>query len=262
MLDVQIVLISACENRKTLIKKQFEELNITIPLHFLDASTPANSSDYLPEHYGIALNKIICCGRSHVRAIEFASRETSPEFTIIMEDDAAIHKTHFKDIVSELIEKWDKYVESHSKIISLGWIPLRKYEEYLDIKSEYIFDCSLDSKILLQNAIGLQAYMLKRQTAKDLTALMYHSTYYKFRDTLRNDIKNNKLPLFTDEWKDYSMISIDHVLNKVILQCVIFPPIIIEQRLPSLIEHSNEVAFWKNFFSNYEHERLHYWSFN
>ena len=41
--------------------------------------------------------KVVCCARSHLRAIEYACREDASEYSVICEDDIAVHKTQFRD---------------------------------------------------------------------------------------------------------------------------------------------------------------------
>ena len=47
-------------------------------------------------------------------------------------------------------------------------------------------------------------------------------------------------------------------LNIIFNQCVVFPPLMIEQNIPSMLRHNNVCNYWNTYFENYESERDKY----
>jgi len=130
-MNYQFVVINSCKNRKQNMIELFKELNIQENLiYYLEASTPENSEEYFTDTFLEKKDiKCICCAKSHCRAIEYAAKDNSPEYSIILEDDAAFHKTDFIAIIQEIISNWEKYF-SNCDYISLGWIPCSPYDSY------------------------------------------------------------------------------------------------------------------------------------
>ena len=71
-MSVGIIVINITEERRTILQKQFTELNIPFKVHFMEATTPTTAISYLPKGCTEKNAKIICCARSHCRAIELA----------------------------------------------------------------------------------------------------------------------------------------------------------------------------------------------
>ena len=132
------------DERKKIIEQQYTDLKLTAPLYFLpNPASISNSTDYLPsdiDQKDQTTLKVLCCARSHIRALEFASREESPEFTIILEDDVAMHKSQFTNGIEEIITNWNTLIYPN-KMASIGWIPFRNYEEYIAIESTRKLKC-------------------------------------------------------------------------------------------------------------------------
>jgi GR25 family glycosyltransferase involved in LPS biosynthesis len=257
--NIQIIVVSASEKRKQTLEKQFLELNITCPIHYIDgkALDMYGGDEYIDqslfsEPISLIDRRTILSTRSHIHAVELASMDTSPEFTLIVEDDIAIHKTKFKSTLIEIISKFDTLITPHSHILSLGWIPCNHYSFYKDYKADYTLNDKY--KILLRLTPGTQAYLIKRTIAKQFIPLFKHDTYGSLRDTILG-LKN---PLVTSEGQT---IVFDDFGTKLLNQCILFPPIVIEQENTSLIRDTTENPYWKKFFTNYEDIRKEFWSF-
>ena len=251
----QFIVISVSEERKRFLEKQFMDLEIKVPLQFLESpSLVSNSQDYLPKYITDKNTlKIICCSRDHLRAIEQASKEDAPEFTVICEDDIAVHKTQFINGIEEIIANWDTHI-APDKMASIGWVPCNNYSSYLSAESKHTLKCVLGSKILQDRfAPGTQAYIVRK---KDMLPLVKHIIHPTF-DQFKAHILSMNFPYLS---KDSDMISIDIYINRILGQALIFPLFAVEQDTPSLIGHNNTTLYWNNFFKDYESIKKNYYS--
>jgi hypothetical protein len=255
-MSYQFIVISVSDERKEFLKKQFSDLEIHAPLYFLhDVSLISNSQSYLPDSITDKNKlKIICCSRDHLRAIEYACNETSPEFSIICEDDIALHKTQLVNGIEEIIANWDTMI-APDKMASIGWIPCNNYATYLSAESKHTMKCVLGSKILHDRfAPGTQAYIVRKKDMIPLVKHFIHPTFEQFKAHIQS-------LNFPDLEKTSDMIPIDMYINRILGQALIFPPLIIEQDTPSLIGHSNTTHYWNVFFKDYEAIKKNYYTF-
>jgi hypothetical protein len=257
--NIQIVVVSASEKRKQKLEQQFSELDITCRIHYVDGKAlDMNGGDeyidksLFSEPITMIDRRTILSTRSHIHAVELASLDTSPEFTLIVEDDIAIHKTEFKSTLIEIVSKFDTLISPHSHLLSLGWIPCNNYSFYKDYKADYTLNDKY--KVLLRYGPGTQAYLIKRSIAKHFIPVFKHDTYSSLRDTILG-LKN---PLVTSERQ---LLAFDEFGPKFLKQCILFPPIVIEQENTSLIRDTTVNPYWKKFFTNYEEIRREFWSF-
>jgi hypothetical protein len=101
---------------------------------------------------------------------------------------------------------------------------------------------------------GTQAYLLKRSKAKEITPLLKHDTYVSLRDKILS-LKN---PLITSEKQ---MKAFDEFGNKLLNQCILYPPVVIEQLGKSVIVEKADDTAWTKFFEGHEELRTQYWSY-
>lgn len=251
----QFIVISVSEERKRYLEKQFIELGISTPLYFLhDVSLISNSQSYLPKDVQDKNKlKIMCCSRDHLRAIEYACKDESPEFSVIFEDDVAIHKTQFINGIEEIIANWDTWI-APDIMASVGWIPCNNYATYLPATSKHTMKCVLGSKILHDRfAPGTQAYIVRKKDVAPLVKHLIHPTFEEFKAHIHS-------LNFPDLPKTSDMIAIDMYINRILGQALIFPPLVVEQDTPSLIGHNNTTNYWNVFFKDYEAIKKNYYS--
>jgi hypothetical protein len=252
---IQIIVVTASDERKATMERQIAELDIPYPVHYLEAKIlDKEAVGYVPETMSLINKRIVLSTRSHIRAIELAGRDSSPEFSLIMEDDVAIHKADFKRILNEIIENHKKYVSGHSGIISLGWIPCVNYSEFMTRR----FAAKINDQYRVFNHFftpGTQAYLIKRGVAKKHTPLFCHNSYENLKKAvLGSDIRP------CDYNKD--VIVFDDFGTKMLYQCILFPPVVIEQVSRSLIRGTVENPYWEQFFKGHESLKTQYWSFS
>ena len=250
----QFILISISEERRIRIEKQFNELNITVPLKILsNPATPENSQSYLPINTDMKTQKVMCCSLDHYRAIELASLDTSPEFSIILEDDVAFHKTKFMKGIEETVQNWDR-VAGSDKMVSIGWVPCSHYSNYETVKPTYVFESIDNAKIIKDRfVVGTQAYIVKRDDIKSYVPLLLHNTFADLKIAV-NSLKYRNL-------ETADCVAVDCFMNRVLGQAIVFPPLAIEQDIISTLR-GNEIRryYWNNFFKGLDLETS-YWSF-
>lgn len=249
----QILVVSASDSRKRILEQQFRDLDISCPIHYLEAKIlDIEQPDYVSSSATTIERRSILSTRSHIRAVEMAGLDTSPEFSLIVEDDIAIHKTDFTSILTQVIEQYDRLVSPHSGILSLGWIPCNPYSFYQGLGNPIRLNET--HTIHLRYTPGTQAYLIKRSKAKEFTPVFKHDSHKALCEAV---FANNKHSISTE-----SRVTVfDDFGTKMLEQCILFPPIVIEQVNTSLIRDSVENPYWAQFFKGYEALRTQYWSF-
>lgn len=261
MSSIQIILITANKERKETMLRQFKELDLYFfcQIHILDASTPDNSQDYLPKDQ-TDYRKIrqLCCSKSHIRAIEFASLESSADYSIIMEDDAAIDQANFVKGVTEIVERWDVLIPKNCHMVSIGWTPFKHFKELSDMPSKRTIECIPNTKILEWFGNGTMSYIIKKTSAKQFTPLLNHSTFHQLYETITN-LNGTFIP------KRNTIYACDLWLNRLLVQTLVFPMLVLEQKNnTSTIEPCGgawHTDIWNNHFKGYETEIKRYWSY-
>ena len=247
-MNYQFVVICISEERKKIIEEQFNNLKKECKVIFLQACIPSNSIDFLEDIELEKDKKIICCMRSHLKAMDFCCRDFSPDFSIILEDDVAFHKTQFLNVIEELISDWDTKV-APNQMMSLGWIPTNNYSDYLNRKEDGTIKSILGSKLFGKlSAIGTQCYMIRK---KDVTSIVKMFNYPSKYTDLHKFLSELMKPFNCDSKND-SIYSADHSLNWILDQKALFPPIVIEQDIQSNLGHNNKTLYWDKFFEGYE----------
>lgn len=251
MTDIQILVINTDPTRRKLLDEQFTELKIPYPIKYVKTYTPENSKDYLPEPTTTVKPSVkeLCCARSHFSAIQVAADDTSPTFSVILEDDVALHRTLFVPYLNYLKEHWAN-LNAEDVMVSLGWIPPVVYTQLRQILGKMYKGWP----VLIGNiqACGLQGYMIHRDTAKKLVPIVVHDTFEDFSKAL----DSLDAPYIR---KGEGIV--DLILPYLLRQHCVFPILAIEQNVESSLGHDNETAFWTPFFKGNEHLRLNYWSY-
>jgi hypothetical protein len=253
-MSYQFVVISVSDERRWALEAQFREIKVTVPIHFLEPTVISNSQEYLPKGLSTITLKNICCARAHLRAIEYASFPDSPEFTVIIEDDVAMHKTQFLHSIEEIIANWKTLIEP-DKMASLGWLPFKNYGAYADCKSVGSLKCVPGSKVMKTfYAFGTQSYIVRKRDVAPLIKHIIHPTY----EQLKTHLRSLNLTIITND----DFIDIDTYLNVILGQAVVFPQMAIEREVASSLGHGNGVRHWDVFFKDYECLKNNYITFS
>jgi len=244
-MNYQFIVICGCKNRKDIMTELFKQLNIPDNLiYYLEASTPENSEKYFIDFPNIenTKKKVICCAKSHFRAIEYAGKCESPEYSIIIEDDAAFHKTYFLKVVEEIISNW-KHNFNNCHYISLGWVPCNNYDFY-ELKQKMTIESitNIDDNICFLNDfynVGAQCYIVKKDELNNISLLLNQKTYKEYKALFSHD-------------------EVDYLLPRMMNYKIIFPPLVIEQDVISMLGHNNKTNYWSKFFNGHEEKIKNY----
>jgi len=249
---IQLIVVSASETRKAILQQQFKELAIPYPIVYLEAKTlDAEAPDYAAGAMTDVERRSIYSTRSHIRAVELAGLPTSPPFSLILEDDVALHKTEFVPVLTQILDSYAKCVEPHSGILSVGWIPCNNYSFYTQLANPTVLNASYT--IHQRFTPGTQAYLIKRSKAAEFTPLFKHDSHRALCDM----ILGKKHPMIA---KEGQVAVFDDFGTKLLDQCILFPPLVIEQPNTSLIRGTEENPYWAQFFKGHGAVRDRYWS--
>ena len=224
-----------------------KELDLPFPIVYMEASIPANSQDWLPPNIVDWFQRILCCTRSHIRALELSQKADAPLYTIVLEDDVALHES-FCDIVTNLLQAWDASVIGD--MCFLGFVPKQrsKYEVQTPLKQ-----LSPSFKVIpSKQDMGTQGYIVKRGTLDKYMALLSKSTWLAMTTTVQAAYPS--IPEARE---------CDILFCNMFKQTLIYPPLVIEQQNNiSLLNDSatkNETLWWEPFFKDHKSDRDHYW---
>jgi len=247
----QFVVICACDERKNNTKRILEKCNIPNNIiHYLNATTIKNSQSFLsnlPNDINENNLKIMCCIKSHLKALEIAYHENSPEYTIILEDDVTFYKDNIIDKFETIINKWDidtKYRDL--ELIHLGWVPCNNYQKYLKQNIIDVFDENNFKMLNTFRANGLQAYMIKKSKYNStIKEIINSENYIKFKENVH---KYCSIIKKSDTINNNNIIAIDIFFSRYFRNFICFPPLAIERNEPSLLGHENQKHYWDVFF--------------
>ena len=251
MSSIQIIVITCSSERKAKMQQQLLELNIPFPVKYLDGSTPENSKDFLPNNTADWYNRILCCTRSHIRAILDAAN-INYEYSIILEDDAALNITDFVDIINKLIKIWN--TDIISPIISLGWSPRQTYPSHGDLSKTFELDDKY--KYSYRHEMGTIGYIINNKLVKKYTKLIDCPTFNLLHsNVIKHNINLDKITYTLDI--GYA----DNFIPAVFKPAVLSPPIICEYVSKSIInkpDNHNVNSYWKSVYN----EKLKlFWSY-
>ena len=98
-MNYQFIVISISEERKKLIEYQFNCLKKECKVIYMEECVPSNSGEYIKDILDESDKKKVCCVKSHFKALEIASNDSSTDFSIVLEDDVAFHKSQFLNVI-------------------------------------------------------------------------------------------------------------------------------------------------------------------
>ena len=251
--NYQFIVISCDKDRRNVMDAQFAQMNVEVPIHYIEPYMLKNSKDYLPNEEESQVLLSICAARSHLRSLEYAVRDESPEFSIIMEDDLLFRKTNTIDAIEEIIAKWDSVV-APDKMCQLGFVPTRNYEYYKSIQCKHSLDSIKDSKCIRTiYEPGTQMYMIRKKDVLSYISDFIHPSFAHLCATLRK-----KYPMLTS---DSHCVSADIFLTRILGSTILFPPIVIERVTSNTISSNNHTQYWDPFFKGCEERKKDYYEY-
>lgn len=249
----QFVVITLNSDRKKNIEYQFNALNIKNDnIYYMNAATIDNSKEYLPIEYSEEEKKIICCTRSHLYCLEYACLSSSPEYTIIIEDDVAFHRTQLVNAIEEIIQQWedDKLT---CGMVSLGWVPIETHTFYSQYKPITYLNYGENCKLLQIMNSGLQMYIVKKSRIKHIIPYLIYPTFLQLKKIIDK---------YTEKGNRINPMVADLFINVIISPYIVFPPLAIEQNISSSLNHNNWEKYWKPYFKSFPSRLNNYFFFD
>lgn len=237
----QILIVSISPQRKRELELQIQALRLRdhVNIIYINASTPENSKEYLRGAEKKSYNEI-CCALSHIHCLEMACLRSSPEFTLVLEDDISFHKTHFLNVIHELIDTWDTVVYPN-QIVSIGWVPMTSRNKYRKMPTHSKLQFKKGARLINRHNWGTQGYMFRKQDIQDLTKELLRPSFLELRSFIE---KYNKI-----HGTSACTITIDNMIFKILKQTIVYPPILIERKVDSHMGHKNWSYCWPHLFS-------------
>jgi hypothetical protein len=254
------ILIYLNESKKNTTQKYLNEAGFE-NVHYLEASIINNSKDFLeniPSNFNKEQElKIMCCLKSHIRAIDYACNISSHEYSIILEDDVTFYKYNIIEKINELITKWsndEKY--KNCEVIHIGWIPMNNYNSYITSTPYDSLNNYQHSNIMNLIPVGTQGYIIKKSKSTNKINEILNSKNYV---ELFNILHNNVSEYFGNFNINEHLLASDTVIPRILRPLVVFPPLIIERGEESTLNHTNtNKEYWNDFFKNNEDKKNNY----
>jgi len=265
----QFIIININDERKQNMIEIMKQLNI-VNYKFIDANNPSNTNFIPSEEFLQSLNFNIselsetekrqkycefCCIKSHFDALLYCYYNSPYEYNIILEDDVAPLKENFINIINELIFMWELNKNNIIELFQIGWIPSENYSNYI-YKDTIYKDTKYDFKFLQFYSMGTQGYITSKRIIHKYLDILKSENYEILLTKLINSDKIKKIN-YDGEYNRIKYIEIpiciDWILNRLFLiDIVVFPPLLIEQNISSIIGNKNIEKYWKPFFKNNE----------
>jgi hypothetical protein len=258
-MNYQFIIISVLESRKEKTAELLNHVNKhNSPIIHIKGSTPDSDDGFTfgckDDPYYSNYLKEICCIKSHMKALEYAAVDTSPEFSIILEDDTTFYKENFIEIVEETISIL-KNDSNNIQICYLGWIPVGNFDYFKntnDILHPIHLSIDKNIKFIRIAVSGTQGYIIQKKNLYDKAKIYTSPTYYDWKKNAVDYIR----PTFKEKFNHNKIVVLDAILFYIFfVPTVMFPPIIIERQDEiSLLNHNNIENFWNPFFMGHEEE--------
>jgi hypothetical protein len=250
--SIQIVVYFIDEQRLKSIRKQIDELNIMIDIHYFKGFTPANSSDFIddkhPEVEHVELPGHLCCTKSFAGAVNwFVQNCKDKKFLITIEDDACFIKRGFQNRIIELIENYKK-MRTEIDYVSIGYHPcdINYIKEkrpkvgtiYHDFwKANRLFELN-ESEPIIWGTVGM---LFDMDIALSLNEVFYHNKTSFIRSEIQRRIQRGFL--YSGR---YDVLLIDHCIPVIYRQSICFPPLVIESQDFSYTNNKKINRDWSN----------------
>jgi GR25 family glycosyltransferase involved in LPS biosynthesis len=227
---VQIVVICANPARKIYMDKQLKSLDLKYPVHFFDAYTPANSTDYIKKG-DIVVPNAQCCTRSHIAAIDWYVKQSNAPYVLVLEDDATLLRVGFSDELDKVLAAWKR--QPTIDFISIGYLPNVVHgapirDKLHDFKKDGDLYWGIDT--LSYTIWGAQAYVVMRKTAERMVEVLHKSTGAEvLADAISYIDRGYQLS------NKIATIQPDSLLATYFNQGIVYPLLVVESAGPSTI---------------------------
>ena len=245
----QYIIISGTEARKNKTNELLNKVNTSnAKVYNLKATYPEDNNEFytcVKDKYNNKDQCVVCCVKSHLRALEYALDDNSPEYSIILEDDVTFLKEDFNDIVDELIIKMDN--TDKLGMVHIGYVMHDSYYKFFNLeKSDKLNNYPELHLFNIMYAFGLQGYIVKKSKLNLIKEYIYSKDYNEYHNLINKFFEYN-----------YYLYPIDHAINRILEFTVVYPPLIIERNEESTIGNINKPD-WDKYFSKFPDQKNKY----
>lgn len=179
MPDIVIIVVCCNADRMAFQRRQYAALGLPYKIVYFPAFTPRESGDWLrdkdpvrPEH-----DTMMCAVRSQAAAIDwYASDDSAPPYALIVEDDVTFRTDGLHDALQTVLEYWDKY-RDEIDYVSVGYL-LGSTPHRARFQHGPLFWGPQAPLVW-----GNQAYLIRKDVARDMAAVLHqpHTTAVRAR---------------------------------------------------------------------------------
>ena len=244
--SIQIVVTYISEERIKWIKKQIDDLNILIDVHYFRGFTPSDSKEYILEKhrdFGYAeIDTQICCTRSFGAGVNwFVKNCPHKKYLITMEDDVCFIKEGFVNKIIDAVILYEK-TKDEVDYIGIGYLPFdietlsssSKLESlYYNMYKEVLW--TYDSGHKQDPCVwGNQMTLFTSQIANELSLVLHQENTDLVR--LKVEERINKGFQYSNR---ANILITDHLTPLIFRQGIIYPPLAIEGDYVTLMGQDN-----------------------
>lgn len=238
--SLHIVVICCNEERRAFQKRQFAALKLPYDVTYAWAYSPDTSRDYIADYDTKCpeFDTTLCCMRSHAAVLDWFYHNTTSDYVLVMEDDVGLLKSGFAARVDHIIDLWSKH-SSEIDYVSLGYLISTDAGIYPGAVNhdEELYWGEQGEDVLW----GMQAYLVKRQQAKDMIDILHQPNTIELRKRVKAEMAKGR-----DYSHRYPRVQSDSLYPLLFRQGFVIPMLAIETPFQSAIQgHNVTYARWK-----------------
>ena len=232
-LDITIYVLWCKEERRSFIEQQLKSYNLPCRVVYFKASKPDDSVEYITPGTAV-IDKLQCCFRSHINALNDFITNNLGGHVLILEDDICLAK---HNLLENLAATLDRY-KANPRIVyvSIGYLPMTLKGDPIHTKLHMLSnDGTLYYDFSKANFTvwGSQAQLFSYTIASDIVDILHRPTGLEVKASVEEYLKTHR----TYQNKAKHMM-IDDLLPLLFSQGIVFPPLAVEQNAPSTVHDS------------------------
>lgn len=248
----QFIIITVNSNREQKTIELLNKINNNKEnIHILKGTTPNDNEPFInciKNIFNDYEQRVTCCSKSHLRALEYALLDESPNYSIILEDDVTFIKDNFINIVEEIINLLENDITYNNvDMVHIGYIPDKSINTFINKPS--LCNLKQNKDFSFYNsfyAFGSQGYIVKKSGLNNIKDIIYSKDFNKFHEIISKYFKDS-----------YKNIGIDHIINRALNFLVVYPPLVIERNEDSTIGNNNK-HYLEEYFELYPEQKINY----
>ena len=230
-MDVVVYILWCNEERLAFMKTQVESMALPFPVVYFKASTPDDSRAFVdpasPVH-----DRLQCCFRSHVRALEDFTSNHASGHCLILEDDVCFLREGFLDRFKAILTTYN--ATPQIDYVTLGHLPFTMKGEAVHTKRDVLTHAGglyYDFSAADFTIWGSQAQLFSHKTAQSIVALLCRPTSREVLEAVTQHLKTNR-----SYQNKAPHVMIDALLPLLFSQAIAYPPLFVENNTPSTVQ--------------------------